>query len=137
MFVDVLGEDVGSAITLFPPLEDGTVEVVFVEVAGEDLDGLFLLHERWYNTTWIQPVVEYQDGLLCFQYETTMEDVGDSHLLLPLKERMATFLRPLRGTSASISLLAFLIVVLVCYVLDEAHFNCLPSENALPTVFPN
>ena len=31
----------------------------------------------------------------------------------------------------------FLVVVLVCYVLDKAHFNCLPSEKALPTVFPN
>ena len=40
MLVDFLGEYVGDTLPQLLPLEDGTVEVVFVEVAGEDIDGL-------------------------------------------------------------------------------------------------
>ena len=79
MFVDVLGENVGDTLPLLPPLEDGTIEVVFVEVAGEDIDKLILLQERWHDTIQVQPIIEYQDGLLCFQHETTMEYVGQRH----------------------------------------------------------
>ena len=79
MFVDVLGEDIGDTFMLLPPFEDGTIKVVFVEVAGEDIDGLILLQERWYDTIQVLPVVENQDRLLCFQHETTMEDVGQGH----------------------------------------------------------
>ena len=66
MFVDVLGENVGDIFPLLPPLEDGTIEVVFVEMAGEDIDGLIFLQERWHDTIQVQPIIEYQDGLLCF-----------------------------------------------------------------------
>ena len=79
MLVDVLGENVGDTLTLLPPLEDGPVEMVFVEVAGEYIDWLILLQERWHDTIQVQPVVEYQDGLIRFQHETTMEDVGQGH----------------------------------------------------------
>ena len=79
MFVDVLGENVGDTFPLLLSLEDGLIEVVFVEVAGEDIDRLILLQERWHDTIQVQPVVEYQDGLLCFQHETAMEYVGQRH----------------------------------------------------------
>ena len=79
MFVDVLGEDIGDTLPLLFPLEDGTIEVVFVEVAGEYIDLLVFLQKWRDNISRIQPVVEYQDGLFCFQYETTMEDVGQLH----------------------------------------------------------
>ena len=46
MFIDVLGENIGDTFTLLPPFKDCFVEVVFVEVAGEDIDGLILLQER-------------------------------------------------------------------------------------------
>ena len=82
MFVDVLGEYIGDILMLLSPLEDGPVKMVFVEVAGEDIDGLILLQERWHDTIQVQPVVEYQDGLLCFQHESTMEDVGQCHCVL-------------------------------------------------------
>ena len=85
MFVDVLGEDISDTFTLLPPFEDGTIEVVFVEMAGEDIDGLILLQERWHDTIQVQPVVEYQDGLIRFQHETAMEYVGQRHCLLRLK----------------------------------------------------
>ena len=62
-----------------PSFEDDTIKVVFVEMAGEDIDGLILLQERWHDTIQVQPVVEYQDGLLCFQHETAMEYVGQRH----------------------------------------------------------
>ena len=79
MLVDVLGEYVCDTLPLFPPLENGPVEMVFVEVAGEYIDWLILLQERWHDTIQVQPVVEYQDGLVRFQHETTMEYVGQRH----------------------------------------------------------
>ena len=79
MFVDVFGENVGNTFPLFSSFEDSTIEVVFVEVAGENIDGLILLQERWHNPIQVQPVVEYQDGLFRFQHETAMEDVGQCH----------------------------------------------------------
>ena len=66
MLVDVLRKDIGDVLMLLSPFEDGTIEMVFVEVAGEDIDMLILLQERWHNATHVQPVVEYQDGLFCF-----------------------------------------------------------------------
>ena len=85
MLVDILGEDIGDTFTLLPPFEDSTIEVVFMEVAGENIDRLILLQERWYDTIQVQPVVEYQDGLFRFQHETTMKYVGQRHCLLRLK----------------------------------------------------
>ena len=79
MLIDVFGKDIGDTLTLLSPFEDDTIKVVFVEMAGEDIDGLILLQERWHDTIQVQPVVEYQDGLLCFQHETTMEDVGQGY----------------------------------------------------------
>ena len=55
------------------------VEVVFVEVAGENIDRFVLLQERINNIIWIQPVVEYQDGLFRFKHKAAMEDVSESH----------------------------------------------------------
>ena len=68
-----------SCRTIATSSPDGTIEVIFVEMTGEDIDRLILLQERWHNTIQVQPVVEYQDGLICFQHETTMEDVGKRH----------------------------------------------------------
>ena len=65
---------------LFPPLKDCLVEVVFVKMAGKDIDRLIFLQEWWHDITGIQPIVEYQDGLFRFQHKTTMEDVGQCHL---------------------------------------------------------
>ena len=79
MFVDVLGEDVGDILMLFLPFEDGTIEVVFMEVTGEYIDRLILLQDRRHDTIQVQPIVEYQDGLVRFQHETTMEYVGQRH----------------------------------------------------------
>ena len=79
MLVDVLGEYVCDTLPMFPPLEDGPVEMVFVEVAGEYIDRLILLQERINNIVWIQSIIEYQDGLIRFQHETAMEDVSQCH----------------------------------------------------------
>jgi hypothetical protein len=79
MLVDVLGENVGDTLTLLSPLENGSVEMVFVEVAGEYIDWLILLQERWHDTIQVQPIVEYQDGLICFKDKTAMEDVSQCH----------------------------------------------------------
>ena len=38
-----------------------------MEMAGEDINGLILLQERWHDTIQVQPIVEYQDGLFRFQ----------------------------------------------------------------------
>jgi hypothetical protein len=73
MLVDVLGKDIGDVLMLLSPLKDGTIEMVFVEVAGEDIDGFILLQERQHNAIQVQPVVEYQDGLFRFQHETAMK----------------------------------------------------------------
>ena len=79
MLVDVFGKDIGDTLTLLSPLENGPVEMVFVEVAGEYIDWLIFLQERWHDTIQVQPVVEYQDGLLRFQHKTAMEYVGQRH----------------------------------------------------------
>ncbi len=79
MLVDVFGKDIGDTLTLLSPLENGPVEMVFVEVAGEYIDWLILLQERWHDTIQVQPIVEYQDGLVRFQHETTMKYVGQRH----------------------------------------------------------
>ena len=79
MFIDVLGEYVGDTFPLLPPFEDDTIKVVFVEMAGEYIDRLILLQERWYDTIQVQPIIEYQDGLFRFQHETAMEYVGQRH----------------------------------------------------------
>ena len=84
MFVDVLRENVGDTLTMLSPFKYGTIEVIFVEVTGENIDGFILLQERWYDTIQVQPVVEYQDGLLCFQYKAAMEYIGQRHYLLLL-----------------------------------------------------
>ena len=58
MFVDVFGQDIGDILTLLTSFKDGTIEVIFMEMAGEDIDGLILLQERWHDTIQVQPVVE-------------------------------------------------------------------------------
>ena len=50
-------------------------------MAGEHIDGLILLQKRGYDTIQVQPVVEYQDGLLRFQHKAAMEDVGQGHFI--------------------------------------------------------
>jgi hypothetical protein len=76
---NVLGKDIGNPASLFPPIEDGMVEVVFVEVAGEDIGRFILLQEGLNVTVKVQPVIEDEDGLLRFQYETAMENVRQRH----------------------------------------------------------
>ena len=48
-------------------------------MACKDIDVFALLQEGWDNISKVQPVVEYQDGLFRFQYETAMEHVGQRH----------------------------------------------------------
>jgi hypothetical protein len=79
MFVDVLGKYIGYVLMSLSPLEDGSTEVVFVKMAGKDIDMLILLQERWYDTIQVQPVVEYQDGLFRFQHKAAMENVRQRH----------------------------------------------------------
>lgn len=61
MLVDVLGKYIYDVLMLLPPLEDGSIEMVFVEMAREDIDGLVLLQVRWHDAIQVQPIVEYQD----------------------------------------------------------------------------
>jgi hypothetical protein len=79
MFINIFRENIGNILVLLFPFEDGTIEVVFVEMAGENIDRLVLFQERIYNIIWIQPIIEYQDGFLCFQHKATMKDVCESH----------------------------------------------------------
>lgn len=48
-------------------------------MACKDIDVFALLQEGWDNISEVQPVVEYQDGLLCLQHETTVEHVCQCH----------------------------------------------------------
>ena len=80
MFVDILGENVGDTLALLLPLKDLLRKMVFVEVAGEDIHGLLALQYVIHNATWIQPEVEYQDGLFRFEHKAAMEDVGQCHV---------------------------------------------------------
>ena len=79
MFVDVLGENVGDIRFLLLSLKDFLRKVVFVKVAGEDIHGFLAPQHAIHHTTWIHPVVEYQDGLLRFEHKAAMEDVGQRH----------------------------------------------------------
>ena len=62
-----------SCRTIATSSPDGTIEVIFVEMTGEDIDGLILFQERWHDTIQVQPVIEYQDGLLSFKDKTAMK----------------------------------------------------------------
>ena len=44
---------------MLPPLKNRFVEVVFVEMAGEDIDGFILLYEWRHDAIQVQPIVEY------------------------------------------------------------------------------
>jgi hypothetical protein len=72
MLVDVLGKYIFDVLMLLPPLEDGSIEMVFVEMAREDIDGLILLQVRWHDAIQVQPIVEYQDGLFRFLHKAAM-----------------------------------------------------------------
>ena len=82
MLVYILGENIGDILTLLLPLKDLPVEVVFMEMACKDIDVFALLQEGWDNISKVQPVVEYQDGLLCLQHETAVEHVCQCHCSL-------------------------------------------------------
>ena len=53
-------------------------------MAGEDIHGLLALQYVIHHATWIQPEVEYQDGLFHFEHKAAMEDVGQFHFVFPL-----------------------------------------------------
>ena len=64
---------------LFLPLEDSSIEVILMEVAGEHIKRLVAFQHTFHHTAWIQLVVEYLDGLLCFKNKAAVEDVGQLH----------------------------------------------------------
>ena len=70
---------VGDIGLLSLPLEDFPIEVILMEVAGERIERLVAFQYTFHHTTWIQPVVEYLDGLLCFKNKAAVEDVGQLH----------------------------------------------------------
>ena len=47
---------------------------------ADPLLGLLAPQHAVHDTTWIHPVVEYQDGLLRFKHKAAMEDVGQRHV---------------------------------------------------------
>ena len=51
-------------------------------MAGENIYGLFTLQHPIHHTTWVMPIIEDQDRLLCFKHKSAMEDVGQRHLLM-------------------------------------------------------
>ena len=79
MTKDILAQDIGHSVFLLLPLEDVTIEVVFMEVAGEDIHRLPTPQHTVHHAAWIHPVIEHQDGLLRFEHEAAMEDICQSH----------------------------------------------------------
>jgi hypothetical protein len=55
-----------------------------MEVAGEYIHGFPAPQHAIHYTTGIHPVVEYQNGLLCFERKAAMKDVGQFHFIFPL-----------------------------------------------------
>ena len=79
-----MGTNVRDIRLLLLPLEDFPGEVVFVEVAGEYIERLLALENRFHDMSGIHPEIEYQYGLSCFKNETTMEYVCQLHLVSKL-----------------------------------------------------
>ena len=58
------------------PLKNLLRKMVFMEVAGEDIQGLSAPKHAIHYTTGIQPVIEDQDRMLHFEHKAAMKDVG-------------------------------------------------------------
>ena len=77
----VFAQDIGDILLLFSPFEDFPREVVFVKMAGKNIDRLLTLKNGFHDMSRVHPEIEYQDGLFRFECETAMEDVGQPHYL--------------------------------------------------------
>ncbi|EDY96630.1 hypothetical protein BACPLE_01073 [Phocaeicola plebeius DSM 17135] len=82
VFQDVFRKDVAHVRFPGPPGEDVAVEMVFMEMTGEDVQGLGRLQQTGHHAGRVHPVVEHEDAAVGFEGKAAMEDIGELHRLL-------------------------------------------------------
>ena len=82
VFQDVFRKDVARVCFPGPPGEDVAVEMVFMEMTGEDVQGLGRLQQTGHHAGRIHPVVEHEDAAVGFEGKAAVEDIGKLHRLL-------------------------------------------------------
>ena len=82
VFQNVFRKDVAHVRFPGPPGEDAAVEMVFMEMAGENVQGLGRLQQAEHYASRVHPVVEHEDAAVGLKGKTAMEDIGELHRLL-------------------------------------------------------
>ena len=82
VFQDVFRKDVAHVRFPGPPGEDVAVEMVFMKMAGEDVQGLGRLQQTGHHAGRVHPVVEHEDAAVGFEGKAAVEDIGELHRLL-------------------------------------------------------
>ena len=82
VFQDVFRKDVAYVRFPGPPEEDVAVEMVFMEMAGEDVQGLRRLQQAGHHAGRVHPVVEHKDAAVGLEGKAAVEDIGELHRLL-------------------------------------------------------
>ena len=83
-------------------------------MAGENIYRLLLPQHIFHHATWIQPIVEYQDGMLRFEHKAAMEYIRQFHFLLNLtivRELILTFLSLYMGCQPQWNLRVYLLAL--------------------------
>lgn len=82
VFQNVFRKDVAHVRFPGPPGEDVAVEMVFMEMAGEDVQRLGRLQQTGHHAGRVHPVVEHEDAAVGLEGKAAVEDIGKLHRLL-------------------------------------------------------
>ena len=79
---NVFRKDVAEVRLHGPPGEDVAVEMVFVEMAGEDVHRLGRPQQTGHHAGRVHPVIEHEDTAVGLEGKAAVEDIGELHRFL-------------------------------------------------------
>ena len=82
VFQNVFRKDVAHVRFPGSPEEDVAVEMVFMEMTGEDVQRLGRLQQTGHHAGRVHPVVEHEDAAVGLKGKAAVEDIGKLHRLL-------------------------------------------------------
>lgn len=82
VFQNVFRKDVAHVRFPGSPEEDVAVEMVFMEMTGEDVQRLGRLQQTGHHAGRVHPVVEHEDAAVDLKGKAAVEDIGKLHRLL-------------------------------------------------------
>ena len=82
VFQNVFRKEVAHVRFPDSPGKDVAVEMVFMEMAGEDVQGLGRLQQTGHHAGRVHPVVEHEDAAVGLEGKAAVEDIGKLHRLL-------------------------------------------------------